>query len=85
MQVVWLQVQVQILCNLPSLTTNAATSSAANSIAIGDGASATSSSNIAIGDNADAGGDDSFARVNIAIGKNTVANNERCIAIGLGS
>lgn len=68
-----------------ALTTNAATSSATNTIAIGDGASATSSSNISIGENADAGGDDAFARVNIAIGKNTVATSERTIAIGLGA
>lgn len=68
-----------------ALTTNAATASANDTIAIGNGASATSGSNIAIGENADAGGDDFFDRVNIAIGKNTVANNERCIAIGLGA
>jgi len=68
-----------------ALTTNAATASANDTIAIGNGASATSGSNIAIGENADAGGDDFFDRVNIAIGKNTVANNERCIAIGLGT
>jgi hypothetical protein len=68
-----------------TLTTNAATASANDTIAIGNGASATSGSNIAIGENADAGGDDFFDRVNIAIGKNTVASNERCIAIGLGA
>ena len=68
-----------------SLTTTAANASANETIALGDGAAASSGGNIAIGDNANAGGDDFFDRVNIAIGRNTVANNERCIAIGLGT
>lgn len=65
-----------------SLTTNAASASGNKTIALGDGAEATSEGNIAIGENADAGGDTAFARVNVAIGRSAVANNEKDIAIG---
>lgn len=65
-----------------SLTTNAASASGNKTIALGDGAAATSEGNIAIGENADAGGDTAFARVNVAIGRSAVANNEKDIAIG---
>lgn len=65
-----------------TLTTVAANAAAADTIALGDGASATSSNNIAIGNTANAGGDDSFARGNIAIGFNTDATNEKGVAIG---
>ena len=68
-----------------ALTTNPATASANDTIAIGNNASATSGTNIAIGLDADAGGDDFFDRANIAIGKNTEATNERTIAIGLNA
>ena len=65
-----------------SLTTVAANASAADTIALGDGAIASSANNIAIGNTANGGGDDAFARGNIAIGFNTDATNEKDVAIG---
>ena len=65
-----------------SLTTLAANASGNKTIALGNDATATSEGNIALGAGADAGGDTAFARVNIAIGKDAVANNEKDIAIG---
>ena len=68
-----------------SLTTVAANASAADTVALGDGAIASSTNNIAIGNTANAGGDDAFARGNVAIGFNTDATNEKDIAIGNGT
>ena len=48
-------------------------------------ATSTSGGNIAIGDNARAEGGDTFGRGNVAIGANARSNNERGVALGMGS